>query len=263
MMDTTTIVTTVRPADARVNLWRCHLLDTRCELLRLLREPMYVIPTLLFPALFYAMFGLLLGGRGSGEAARYLLATYGVFGAMGAGLFGFAVTLAIDRERGFFALRRVLPAPPSAWLVSRLLIAMLFALVIVLELAVLATVFGGVTLAPGQWAWLWAVSVLGALPFCAIGLLLGSLTSANAAQAIVNVLFLPMAFLSGLWLPLSMLPDMLARAAPVWPAYHHAQLALRVVGQDAGGSPWLHVAVLVGISAVCAAIALRRLARVG
>ena len=73
---------------ARVRLLRCYLLDTRCELLRLLREPMYIIPTLLFPALFYVMFGLLLGGRGSGEAARYLLATYGVFGAMGAGLFG-------------------------------------------------------------------------------------------------------------------------------------------------------------------------------
>ena len=48
---------------ARVALWRCYLLDTRCELMRLLREPMYVIPTLLFPALFYAMFGLLLGAR--------------------------------------------------------------------------------------------------------------------------------------------------------------------------------------------------------
>lgn len=262
-MATTTISSATRASDARVSLWRCHLLDARFELLRLLREPMYVVPTLLFPAVFYVMFGLLLGGRGSGEAARYLLATYGVFGAMGAGLFGFAVTLAIDRERGFFALRRVMPAPPSAWLVSRLLIAMLFSMIIVLELGALASVFGGVTLEPGQWALLWTVSVLGALPFCAIGLLLGSLSSANAAPAIVNVLFLPMAFLSGLWLPLSMLPDVLARMAPVWPAYHHAQLALRVVGQDGGGSPWLHVAVLAGISLVCAAIALRRLARVG
>ena len=88
---------------ARVALWRCYLLDTRCELMRLLREPMYVIPTLLFPALFYAMFGLLLGARGSAEAARYLLATYGVFGVMGAALFGFGVTVAMDRDQGLLA----------------------------------------------------------------------------------------------------------------------------------------------------------------
>ena len=109
MMDTPRTAATTAPQFPAMRLLRCLALDTRCELLRLLREPMYVIPTLLFPALFYAMFGLLLGSRGSGEAARYLLATYGVFGAMGAGLFGFAVTLAVDRERGLFALRRALP----------------------------------------------------------------------------------------------------------------------------------------------------------
>ncbi|MDR6993268.1 ABC transporter permease [Luteimonas sp. 3794] len=246
---------------ARARLWRCYLLDTRCELLRLLREPMYIIPTLLFPALFYVMFGLLLGGRGSGEAARYLLATYGVFGAMGAGLFGFSVTLAIDRERGFFALRRALPAPPSAWLVARMLIAMLFALGIVLELALLATVFGGVSLAPGQWALLWTVTVLGALPFCAIGLLLGSLSSANAAPAWVNLLFLPMAFLSGLWLPLSMLPAVFTTLAPVWPAWHLAQVALGATGQAVPTPLWLHLLVLVVVTVACCVLALRRLAR--
>ncbi len=256
----TTIYTAIE-SSARVHLWRCYLLDTRCELLRLLREPMYVIPTLLFPALFYVMFGLLLGGRGGGDAARYLLTTYGVFGAMGAGLFGFAVALAIDRERGFFALRRALPAPPSAWLVARLLIAMLFTLVIVLELAALAVVFGGVSLAPGQWALLWTVSVLGALPFCAIGLYIGSIASANGAPALVNLLFLPMAFLSGLWLPLSMLPEVFAKLAPLWPAWHLAQIALGVTGQ-AGATPlWLHLLVLGVVTVACCVLALRRLTR--
>ncbi|MEN4905020.1 ABC transporter permease [Luteimonas sp. TWI1437] len=248
----------------RAPMVRAVAQTVRCELLRLLREPMYVLPTLLFPALFYAMFGLVLGGnRGSAEVARYLLATYGVFGAMGAGLFGCSVTLAIDRERGFFALQRALPAPGGAWLVARAAIALLFSLVIVLELAALATTFGGVSLAPAQWAQLWAVTVLGALPFCAIGLLLGSVASANAAPAWANLLFLPMAFLSGLWLPLSMLPDALAQLAPLWPAYHHSQLALAVLGADAGRGVGGHIAVLTATTLVCAGLALRRLARVG
>ncbi|WP_232129573.1 ABC transporter permease [Luteimonas sp. BDR2-5] len=250
-------------APATVRLWRCHLLDAKCELLRLLREPMYVIPTLLFPALFYAMFGLLLGARGSAGAALYLLATYGVFGAMGAGLFGFAVTLAIDRERGFFALRRALPAPPGAWVVARMAMAMLFALVIVLELAVLAVAFGGVSLAPAQWALLWLVTVPGVLPFCAIGLYIGSLASANAAPAIVNLLFLPMAFLSGLWLPLSMLPDVFAQLAPLWPAWHLAQLALWATGQPTAQPPWLHLLVLAAMGGACFVLAARRLSRAG
>jgi len=247
----------------RASAWRAQLQELRCELMRMLREPMYVIPTLLFPALFYAMFGLLMGGRNGSGAAQYLLATYGVFGTLGASLFGFGITVAIDRERGMFALRRALPAPPSSWLTARLVKAMLFSLVVSLELALLASVFGGVSLSPMQWTALWGINMLGAIPFGAIGLLLGVCCSANAAPAIANILFLPMAFLSGLWLPLSMLPDVFARIAPVWPAWHHAQLALRVVGQDGGGSPWLHAGALVVIGVVCAVLALRRLARVG
>jgi len=242
---------------------RAHLQELRCELLRMLREPMYVIPTLLFPALFYAMFGLLMGGRNGSGAAQYLLATYGVFGTLGAAMFGFGVTVANDRERGLFALRRALPAPSSSWITARLAKAMLFSLVVSLELALLASVFGGVSLSPAQWTALWGINMLGAIPFGAIGLLLGVWCSANAAPAIVNILFLPMAFLSGLWLPLSMLPDVFTRIAPIWPAYHHAQLALRVVGQDGGGAPWLHAGALVMIGLVCAVLALRRLARVG
>ena len=77
----------------------------------------------------------------------------------------------------------------------------------------------------------------------------GSLVGGNAAPVLLNALYLPMAFLSGLWLPLSMLPDWLARLAPAWPAYHLAQLALKVVGHDDGHGAWLHIAVLAGVTA--------------
>ena len=46
----------------------------------------------------------------------------------------------------------------------------------------------------------------GVLPFCAIGLFVGSLVGAQGAPAVVNMIYLPMAFLAGLWMPLSMLP---------------------------------------------------------
>ncbi len=248
---------------ARASAWRGHLQELRCELVRLLREPMYVLPTLLFPALFYVMFGLLIGGRDGGDAARYLLVTYGVFGTLGAALFGVAVTVSIDRERGFMALRRALPAPPTGWLTARLVIAMLFSLLISLQLAALAMLAGGVSMAPGAWVMLWAVNLLGAVPFCAIGLLIGCVASANAAPAVVNVLFLPMAFLSGLWLPLEMLPGPLAELAPAWPAYHLAQIGLRVVGLEAGQPLWLHVAALLLVGGACAVLAQRGLRRAG
>lgn len=238
--------------------WRCYLLEARYELLRQVREPAFVLPTLLFPTGFYLLFGVMLAR--SAASAEYMLAGYGVFGIMGAALFGFGAGIANERERGMLRLKRALPAPAGAWLLGKMAAAMAFAAVISLLLAALAATLGGVSLAPWQWLALFAVNVLGVLPFCALGLYIGSLVGANAAVAVVNILFLPMAFLSGLWMPLSVLPDIFTRLAPVWPAYHLGQLAMKVVGHDAGGSTWLHLGVLGVVTAVFFMLARRRLA---
>ena len=242
-------------------VWRSYALEAKYEFLRLLRTPIFALPTLLFPLLFYVLFGVLLK-QGSG-AAQYLLATYGVFGVMGAALFGFGVTVAMEREQGQLTLKRALPMPPGAYLLAKMAMALLFSAIVSLLLAVVAATLGDVALAPAQWATLWAVHVLGAIPFCAIGLYIGTVANGSGAPAIVNLLYLPMAFLSGLWLPLSVLPPLLAKLAPVWPSYHHAQIALKVVGRDAGGALWMHVGVLAVMAVAFFVLSRARLERRG
>lgn len=247
--------------DKRIPL-RCYFLEARCEFLRLLRAPSFAVPTLIFPPMFYLLFGVLLAGpHGGGRATSYLLATYGVFGVMAPGLFGFGVALALDRERGFLALKRALPMPPGAMLLAKIAMAMLFAAIISLILTVVATTLGHVQLSPLQFAELFAIDVFGVLPFCAIGLFIGSVVSGQGAPAVINLLYLPMAFLAGLWMPLSALPAFFAKMAPLWPAYHLAQIALSVVGLSNGGSVVAHVLVLAAVSLLFFALAKRRMAR--
>ena len=238
--------------------WRSYLQEAKCEALRMLREPAFCLPVIGFPVLFYLLFGVLLD-KGEGKAAQYLLATYGAFGVIGAGLFGFGVTIAVDREKGLLRLKRALPVPPGALLLAKMVMAMLFAAIISLVLAVIAATVAGVTLEPSQWLRLLLIDVLGVLPFCAIGLYVGSLVGGNAAPALLNMLYLPMAFLSGLWLPLTLLPGILSTIAPLWPAYHLGQLALKVVGFDMGQPVWMHVMVLAGITVLFFVLAQRRL----
>ena len=238
--------------------WRSYLQEAKCEALRMLREPAFCLPVIGFPVLFYLLFGVLLD-KGEGKAAQYLLATYGAFGVIGAGLFGFGVTIAVDREKGLLRLKRALPVPPGALLLAKMVMAMSFAAIISLVLAVIAATVAGVVLEPSQWIRLFVINVLGVLPFCAIGLFVGSLVGGNAAPALLNMLYLPMAFLSGLWLPLTLLPGILSTIAPLWPAYHLGQLALKVVGFDMGQPVWMHVMVLAGITVLFFVLAQRRL----
>ncbi len=57
---------------------RVYFREAKYELLKLMRLPAFFIPTLGFPMMFYALFGLLLPQAKSGfDISQYLLATYG------------------------------------------------------------------------------------------------------------------------------------------------------------------------------------------
>ncbi|HXD83802.1 MAG TPA: ABC transporter permease [Rudaea sp.] len=249
------------PASAGGSL-PAYLLEAKYEFLRLLRTPSFAVPTLMFPPLFFLLFGLLLN-HGNAGAAQYLFATYSVFGVMAPSLFGFGVAVAIEREKGWLALKRVAPMPPGAYLLAKLVMAMLCASIIYLVLATMAYTLGGVRLPLAQWLALGAVSVGGALPMCALGLIIGSRANASAAPAFVNLIYLPMSFLSGLWMPLSVVPHFLTQIAPLWPAWHLGQLALMTTGQATTGSIGGHLLWLAAFTAICFAIARRGLARAG
>jgi ABC-2 type transport system permease protein len=245
-------------------LWAAYFGEVRFEFLKSLRTPAFAVPTLFFPIMFYVLFGILLGSmRGNSGQALYTFATYGVFGAMGPGLFGFGVSLAIEREQGLLTLKQALPSPPGVYLLARAAMAMLFVAIIAVLLMVLAVTAGKVPLTFSQGALLFVIDVLGALPFCAIGMYVGSLVSGQASPAIVNLIFLPMAFLSGLWLPLQYMPKMLQDMAALWPSYHLAQLALNVVGSSTHGATGAHIAALGGVTVLCFWLAMRRMYRGG
>jgi ABC-2 type transport system permease protein len=65
-----------------------------------------------------------------------------------------------------------------------------------------------------------------------------------------------MAFCSGLWIPLFMLPHGLRMFANFLPAFHMSQLALNVVGMGMRpASTWPHVEGLLSFSLICLGLA--------
>jgi ABC-2 type transport system permease protein len=245
-------------------LLAAYLGDIRFELVKMLRTPAFALPTLLFPAMFYLLFGVLMGSaKGNAAAALYSFAGLSVFGTMAPGLFGFGVSLAFEREYGLLVFKQALPMPPGAYLVARMAMAMIFASIISLLMLMLAKFLGHVPFGFVQGLKVYVIGVLGVLPFCAIGLCVGAFVSGQAAPAIVNVIYLPMAFLSGLWVPMPVLPHIVQQFAPLWPAFHLAQLQLDALGTPSMGTFMSHVAGLAGVTIVFFTIAMRRLSNGG
>jgi len=228
------------------NLWRIYFLEAKTETMRLLRTPGFYIPTFLFPMMFYSFFGIMFSM--SAAMPTYLMVTYGVFGIIGPALFSFGVGIAVERGQGWFDIKEVSPMPASAYIFARVALTFIFSLVIVLSLFIIGSIFADVVLWQSQWLLIAVILVIGSIPFCAIGMTLGLYLKSNSAPATVNLIYLPMGFLSGLWLPITMLPDFLQSFANVLPPYHLAQLALKVIDMDIGANIWLHIIVLVADS---------------
>jgi ABC-2 type transport system permease protein len=128
-----------------------------------------------------------------------------------------------------------------------------FTVVIVAGVALLAATAGQASFEPGRLAATSAVLLLGTVAFSPTGAAIAYWARPKAVSTIVNLAFLPLAFLSGFFFPVEQLPDVLQRIAPWLPTYHFGQIAWRAMAPvedvgdfttDAGTSLGLHVAVI-------------------
>jgi ABC-2 type transport system permease protein len=236
---------------------KLYLLEIKYEFLKALRLPAYSLPTLLFPVFFYLFFGVMFGGKQTGAVSMstYLVATYGTFGVIGAALFGFGVSVAVERGQGWLEVKRTTPMPIAAYFVAKLAMAMIFSAIIVTLLFILGMTAGNVVMSIATMAKLFTVLVLGSITFCAFGLALGFFAGPNSAAPLVNMIYLPMAFLSGLWVPIVFLPKPIQDIAVWLPPYHLSQLALRTVGASQGRPLAVHVGAMLVATLVFGTIA--------
>ena len=176
--------TAVRRSFARtvVVYWK----EAKYEFLKLLRIPMYSASVLLFPLMFYVLFGLAFGKQqidGVRQSA-YLLATYGTFGVMGASLFGTGASMAAERGLGWMQVKRASPMPPFAYFGAKIAVSVVFSSLVVVLLTILGLLFGGVHMAPLSIARLLATLIdaeSGERGFvCALGRLVGHPCAARA-----------------------------------------------------------------------------------
>ena len=235
-----------------------YLKEAKYEFLKNLRLRMYTASVLSFPIMFYVLFGLVLNANesiGGMRVPTYLIATYGTFGVMGASLFGTAAGLASDRGLGWLQVKRASPMPPFAYFVAKVITSMVFSSIIVLVLFALGVAIGGVRMPVADFARLLVTLVAGSLPFSAMGLALGYFAGPNSAPPTINLIYLPMSFCSGLWVPFMFLPKVVRHIALVLPPYHLSQLALGVVGGGNHESNAAHWEVLIAFTMICLGIA--------
>lgn len=242
-----------------------YLTETRFEFLRVLRNPALGLPIVLVPLALYLLIAVAVAGEAidkDPDVGTFLFIGFGVLAVTMPALFTVGGSLAMEREMGLMRLKRAQPAPAGAWLVAKIVCGLVFSTIAFVPMLASALAFGKLPLDAGQCVALSLALILGSIPFCALGLMIGALVKGSAAPGYANIVYLPGCYLSGLFFPL---PESLHWQTPLWPQFHVHQLVMHAAGIEKFQFLPLQFAIagVVGFTVLFSAVAIWRLARKG
>ena len=109
-------------------LLHAYFTEAKYETLRLMRTIAFALPILVLPIVIYLLFGILMAHDAVAKTpaiADLIFCGFSVFAIMGPALFSVGVSLAMERDAGLMKLKRALPAPPGAYLLAKMVIAVI------------------------------------------------------------------------------------------------------------------------------------------
>ena len=192
----------------------------RNDLRLALRDRAVIFFNYVFPLIFFFAFGGLAHAERSAGSATLVVTSVLVIGVLGNGLFGAGMRSVQDREAGILRRFKVAPVSPLPVLTASLVTGWLLYLPNLALVVGLAHVLWGMPW-PVRPASLFVVLSLGVLAFRAIGLIVGAVAnSAAESNVLVQILYMPMLFLSGATFPLAILPAWAQTTASFMPAFY-------------------------------------------
>ncbi len=195
------------------------------EIRRLVRNRRTVLFTLVMPVVFFFLFtsAKRLQKLGAPDLGAQTMIGIAVYGAMTAATSGGAL-VSVERALGWSRQLRLTPLRPPAYIVIKMLTAMVLGLVSVAVVFVAGSIDGvrlpvQTLLLSGTLAW------VAALVFAAFGLFMGYLLPSENVLQIIGPILGVFAFFGGLFVPVSVLPSSVQNIAPYMPPYGVAQIA--------------------------------------
>ncbi|MDX6545566.1 MAG: type transport system permease protein, partial [Gaiellales bacterium] len=171
---------------------------------------------------------------------------------------GLSTVLVAWRTRGVLRRLKLTPMPLWEFLVSRIAASLALAMLQVVVLIAFGALAFGIHISATAWAAI-PIALAGALCFLVMGFTVGSLVSEpETADAVTNVITNPMMFLSGTFIPVSAMPDVVQSIARVLPLYYMANGLRDTIVRNQG---LVHVlpdlGVLLAVTGVLAVVSLR------
>ena len=225
---------------------RLFILQSKAELIRVLRNRYYIFWSLLIPILFYFLFTRLVNRdipNASEWQAHYLM-SMAAFSVMGSAIMSLGIRLVSEQTNGWSTYMRLTPLSSQTFFLAKMSGQIFIHILSVIVIFIAGFVINGVSLDAWQWltSGLWLIA--GSIPFLAIGTLIGCIKKIDTASGFSNLLYLLLAMAGGMWTPIDHMPTIVRKIAEWLPSYHYGNGAWEIIR---GRMPeWNSIYILIG-----------------
>ncbi len=179
------------------------------------RDKTVIFFNYMFPLIFFFIFAQMFHAEQGGAIVQVLTMVLSI-GILGIGFFGAGIRAVQDREANILRRFKVAPISAAPMLVASLLTGILNFLPSALLMILLSHYIYGMPF-PQRWISLLLFISLGVLAFRGLGLMIASVVnSAQESQIVIQILYFPMLFLSGMTIPISVFPELAAVGGAVY-----------------------------------------------
>lgn len=236
---------------------RLILLHCRMQVLQHVRAPSYIVPALLFPAMFFLYFGV--SEVQNGLEANIAFASYSIYAFMGVAFYLFAGGVAEGRRGAWDSYLRTLPASYSYTMSGWALSGLVFGLLAVLLVTIVAVLTTEVGAPPLYWLSLAVALVSGSVPMALMAAAIGYWVTPKAALQIATLVYFTLAYAAGIWTSPESLPTWLQAVSPFLPSRLWGEIAwASVQGQAWQTVHWLGLAAYATLFGMLAVYGYRR-----
>lgn len=223
--------------------------------------------TILMPVLFLVLFASIFRHvkatvpGGTMPEGVYYVATITAYGVISASFLNLCSNVVHYRESGVYKRRRATPVPADVIIAGRTIVGCVVALVMAGILLALGWFLVSAHLPVRTVPAFILTLLVGTIVFCALGFALSTMIdNADAAQPVLLAVFLPLSFISGVFIPVSSLPHWLADIGKVFPIYPFAAALVRCYNPHTtgGGLAWNYLGELALWGLVGLLVAVRR-----
>ena len=190
------------------------------------RTPIAAFFTLALPVIFLVLFSVIFGSEeigGGYSFSQFFAPSMAVFAAVSSTFSNLAIRTAFARDQGILKRVRGTPLPPWVYMAGDILSGVWIALLSVVLMFLLGWAFFGFRMIWDDLGLAVLAFVVGIATFSALGLAVCAvIKNGEAAPAVANGVFLPMAFISGIFIPLDDAPRWLVILGDVFPLKHFA-----------------------------------------